>query len=651
MGRFEEQIALLTKSIIRFEAGDIFAQTDWITEFNAMKSAWTDEETAQSLIDGLVGLIRRNMASRPAEDYIESLSRGVELLDDIDREGAISPSLQSRIGEFLRRSVPPDLACDDEAVQPEETQAADNLPVFLADAEARLSRAQELILLLEKNPADAETVNELFRIFHTIKGECGFLKIPLFAELAHNIEGLLDRLRDKKVRSDSLVTDLLLEGIDYSSRMVRDLAEGKAIRLSREELGVFAEKLTFGRRIPEDAADAVERENPVETTKTTRGAEEIVRVKAAKIENLVDMIGELITTIGQVEEHSPLYAQLRKFTRELQRTALELKTDSARNLFGKIQRSVRDLSKKLDKKITVELSGEDLEIDRDLIGRLEEPLLHIIRNAVDHGIEPSSERLASKKPAGGTVRVTAGRRGNHIEISIFDDGRGLDRERILAKAIDQGIVDAKDAGKMRDQEVYDLIFLNGFSTASSVGYVSGRGVGMNIVKETVRAAKGRIVTETESGRFTRFILLFPLNMAIVDGVVVRVGRQRYVIPVAAVVESIRLGKIRVDTVAKDIRMYRLRDEPVPVVPLSQVFGQIPDGASDIGVVVETSDKRKFVLLVDEVLAKREVVIKSLGPRFKDLRGIAAGTVVSGGGLALVLDVDETIQVHQEQGIS
>jgi two-component system chemotaxis sensor kinase CheA len=241
------------------------------------------------------------------------------------------------------------------------------------------------------------------------------------------------------------------------------------------------------------------------------------------------------------------------------------------------------------------------------------------------------------------VKVEARRRGNHVELAVSDDGRGLDRAKILAKAIQKGLVTPEDAAQKSDQDAFELIFLPGFSTADTVGYVSGRGVGMNIVKEVITAAKGRIVIESALGRFTRFIMIFPLNTAVIDGVLVRVGSTNYVVPVSAVVESIRLTSGRVDTVAGSASVFQLRDETLPIISLHRVLQTRSGAGEPVGVVVENTDKRKFVLLVDEVLTKREVVIKSLGPQFRHLRGVSAGTVTSEA-LALVLDVDEIIQL-------
>lgn len=643
MSRVDQILPALTKSIIGYEEGDILLQSEWMDSLRAIKQSWTQDGAGLGLLDGLIDLVKQNMGSGPLAGYVENLSQGMELVEALHAQEIPSGSAAERVLRFLSQLGGPGS---------EAAEAPEHLNTFLTDATERLSRAQELILLLEKNPGDTETIHELFRIFHTIKGECGFLKIPLFAELTHNIEDLLDRMRTQQVHPDTRVTDLLLEGIDHSEAMIRDLSKGTGIQFTRASLEAFAARLAQGGGfgVTKKKASPDQETGGADAARVQRKAEDIVRVKAAKVTNLVDMIGELINTIGQVQENSPMFTQIRKITRELQQSAMELKTDSARNLLGKIQRSVRDLSKKLDKHIRVEVFGEDLEIDRNLLERLEEPLLHIIRNSVDHGLEPGELRVAAGKPAEGLIRVGARRRGNHIEVSVFDDGKGLDRKRILAKAEEKGLISPAEKARIEDREIHDLIFLDGFSTADAVGYVSGRGVGMGVVKSVVSAAKGRIFVDSEEGRFTRFTLLFPLSMAIVDGVVVRCGRQPYVLPVASVVEVILLEAGKTDMIGRGGRVFHFRDETIPVISLRLVLDGCDEGRSpEAGVIVEASDKKKFLFPVDEVLAKKEVVIKSLGPQFSNLRGISAGTVVAGGGLGLVLDVDELVLLSQDQG--
>jgi Chemotaxis protein histidine kinase and related kinases len=345
-------------------------------------------------------------------------------------------------------------------------------------------------------------------------------------------------------------------------------------------------------------------------------------------------------------ENPPALLQMRKITRSLQFGAMELRTDSMRSLFGNIKRVVRDLSRQLEKNIRIEVEGEDLEIDRNLIEKLEEPLLHMVRNSLDHGLGTPEERQAAGKDPQGLVLLKAERRGNTIVISVRDDGRGLDRKLILAKAIERNVIRKDSAESMTDSQVYNLIFTSGFSTQDTVSQISGRGVGMEIVHTMVTENRGRIEIETQLGRFTEFRLYFPLSTAIIDGMITRVGENLFVFPIGSVIESIKIQSSLISTVHGSVEVANLRGETIPVVRMHEVFG-IPDNDPDgirIGVVTENSEGRKFMLILNEVIAKREVVIKSLGNRFRNMRGISSGTVLSGGKIGLVLDVDQLVDL-------
>jgi len=311
-----------------------------------------------------------------------------------------------------------------------------------------------------------------------------------------------------------------------------------------------------------------------------------------------------------------------------------------------VKRAIRDLSKQLDKSVRAVCVGEDLEIDRNLIEKLEEPLLHLVRNSLDHGLENEGDRAKLGKDPQGTVSLKAERHGNSIVISVRDDGLGLDRKKILAKAVEKGLIKAEVGETLTDMQVFNFIFASGFSTNDSVSLISGRGVGMDIVRSVVTENRGRIEVESSFGESTEFRLVFPLSTAIIDGMITRVSDSLFVFPIGSVIESIKILKGMISSINGKVEVANLRGESIPVIRMHEAFG-IPENAeqpASIGVVCETSDRRKFVFILDEVIAKREVVIKSLGSKFSGLRGISSGTVLSGGKIGLVTDIDEMVEL-------
>jgi two-component system, chemotaxis family, sensor kinase CheA len=510
-------------------------------------------------------------------------------------------------------------------------------------------------------------VKELFRIFHTIKGECGFLKLTRLGNLAHRAEGLLDGIRSGKQRVDGEVTDMLLSGLDSAEGLVKALKEGDIQGYRTVPLESFSGKAVpaaepsagdAGRGPEEGAAPAAaavpdgeevhrrqDGDGPAQGAgRQNDGGDTVIKVKTEKVTYLTDMIGELLISLGQMKDGTEGLAQVKKIAGQLQYAGMQLRTESVHALFSTVRRIIRDTSKKVGKDVEAEFTGEELEIDRTLTERLEEPLMHLVRNALDHGIESREERIQAGKKASGTVRVAAERRGNSIVISVGDDGRGLDREKIVRKAVEKKLVSESAAAGMSDSAVHSLIFVSGFSTNEKVDQISGRGVGMNIVKEAVEEAKGHITIESERGRGTTFSLHFPLSTAIVDGMLTRTGKNILILPAASVLESLKVKEGQIRKVAAGTDVLDLRGRMLPVIGIADVFGIEGAGKGEIATVVEDSSGEEYALLGDEVIAKREVVIKSLGAYFRKMKGISSGTVLPGGEVGFVLDVDEVVEL-------
>ncbi len=375
-----------------------------------------------------------------------------------------------------------------------------------------------------------------------------------------------------------------------------------------------------------------------------------VRVETAKLDHLMDMVGEIVIAQSLIR-HSPALAgatdtrligdlsQLARVTAEVQRATMSMRMVPVGQLFQKIERVIRDLSRKAGKQVVLETSGTDTEVDKTVAEELSDPLLHMVRNSVDHGIEPAAERIAAGKEPAARIRLAAYHQGGQVVIEIADDGRGLHAGKIRAKAEQKGLV--ASTTQLSDAEVYQLIFEPGFSTAEKITDVSGRGVGMDVVRRNVEKLRGRIETQSHLGRGTTFLLKLPLTLAIIDGLVVEVGSHRYIIPLGVVREIFRPLESTLFTVEGRDEMVLVREKLLPIVRLNQRF-QIESKAhlpSDGLLVIIESENKLFCLLVDDLVGKQEVVIKGLGEIFAEVSGISGCAVLGDGQVGLILDTD------------
>jgi two-component system chemotaxis sensor kinase CheA len=376
-----------------------------------------------------------------------------------------------------------------------------------------------------------------------------------------------------------------------------------------------------------------------------------IRVDLDKIDRLVNMVGELVITqamLGQqtthfsVESHPELIQGLQELshhTRELQESVMAIRAQPVKALFSRAPRLVRDLSTKLGKQARLVMSGENTEVDKTVIEQLSDPLTHLIRNSLDHGLETPDVRTAAGKPAEGTIHLGAEHRSGRIIIEVSDDGAGIDRKRVLAKAIEKGLVDK--GAQLTDEQIDMLIFAPGFSTAEQVSDVSGRGVGMDVVRKNIQDVGGRVVVQSMPGQGSRFILSLPLTLAVMDGMLVAVGEERYVLPLTNIVESLRPTAQQARSLVDVGNVLVLRGEYIRLVPLHELFevrNAIADPTRGLVVVVETEGGDRIGLLVDELLGQQQVVIKSLDANYRPVDGISAATILGDGRVALILDV-------------
>ena len=379
------------------------------------------------------------------------------------------------------------------------------------------------------------------------------------------------------------------------------------------------------------------------------GSGSAIKVDTEKLDNLVDMVGELVIVQAMIQQDPDIsglttrkvtenMAQLSRITSSLQKVAMSLRMVPIKQTFGKMVRLVRDLAKKTEKQIDLVMSGEETEIDKNMVDLIYDPMVHMIRNSADHGIEKPAERQAAGKDETGTITLKAYHGGGNVIIEIVDDGRGLNVEKIRRKAIEKGLINESD--QPTDQELYNLILAPGFSTADKITDVSGRGVGMDVVKKAIEKLRGVVEVDSTPGQGSVVSIKVPLTLAIIDGMVVIVGHERYIIPTLNVVESLRPLKEQYHTVQGQGELIKVRDHLLPLVRLHQVFNseaQTTDPWEALVVVVE-HEGEQFCLLVDELVGKQEIVIKSLGERLKDLPGIAGGAIMGDGRVGLILDV-------------
>jgi two-component system chemotaxis sensor kinase CheA len=570
------------------------------------------------------------------------------------------------------------------------------LTEFHAEAVDHLQQIEAALLALDQQPEDPEALASIFRSFHTIKGNAGFLGLVPMHTLAHEVESLLDLARNRKLKLNAAIITEILHSRDAIQALTQQVAvaleKGRLpdqivpvshlIRAVKRLAGIsttispFPASAETGSApaptatapvdapsataeparelapvVPISAAAATE---PVLPKKTVVGpapkatAAATVRVNTEKLDSLMDVVGELVIVQSQLIESSRQaagdsstlqrnVAQLSRITKELQATAMSLRMIPIKPTFQKMERLARDLARDVGKKVSFVTSGEDTELDRTVVEEIGDPLVHMVRNALDHGLEPPAMRLERGKPEIGAVHLKAYHQGSNIVIELQDDGRGLDPERILRKAIEKGLV-PENAQLSRD-EILALIFLPGFSTAEKVTSVSGRGVGMDVVKRNIEKLRGKIEIASEVGRGSTFKIKLPLTMAIIDGLVVRVGEDRFILPSTSVQMALRPAREHVSTVHGQGEVLDLRGRFVPIHRLNRRFnirGEASNPWDGIVVIVESSGKVS-ALLVDEMITKQEVVIKNLGAFMQNLPGVSGGAILGDGNIALILD--------------
>jgi len=602
-----------------------------------------------------------------------------ETIDSIEEVPVIKKE-----AENMRQKDPEKITADDMEI----------LVDFVSEASENLDTIEVNLIDLEQDPSNKDIINDIFRPFHTIKGVSGFLSLTKINSLAHATEDLLDSARNGDFLINATATDVILESVDTLKKLLdrvsqgtetgfmpsdddidvnglRDKLQTLQIALAKGEKEPLGEILVRKKVVDQgglDQALEAQKYQPdkkigeilIETQKIQpnqvasalldqkqpkRNVDTQVKVSTQKLDDLVDYAGELVIAQSMLRQKAindpsltQHVSQLGQIVSNMQTIAMSMRMIPIKSTFMKMIRLVRDLGKKSGKEVNLVMVGEDTEIDRNVVDALYEPMVHMIRNSVDHGVEVASDRLEQKKPAQGEIVLRAYHKGGHIIIEIEDDGKGLDKDRILEKAMTTGLV--TDGEKLTDAQVYDLILQPGFSTAQEVTDVSGRGVGMDVVKSGIEKFRGQLNIDSSKGKGTKFTISLPLTLAIIDGMLVRVDDEKYVIPTISIQKAFKPSKEEYFTVEGKGEMVKDRGNLIPIIRLNDIYSSSNQKKSiqDCLVVVVESKEEKRALLIDELLGKDEYVIKSLGSNLEDVEGVTGGAILADGRVGLILDI-------------
>jgi len=563
---------------------------------------------------------------------------------------------------------------------------------FLDESEESIATLDSLLVELEQRPKDKEIIGSIFRVAHSIKGLAAFLNLKAIRDLTHNLEDVLGSLRDGKLCVDSQITDLLLTGFDALSNMLARVRAGKSQVEDENELEkllneikqlsdskIQGENRTTG-PAPCDVADGVEQisdrgeklddtqdeilEKAVEPEKgkardvavATTGR--TMRVSEEKVDVFMHYVGDLIeisesfnllqkrininSDTQLAREFRDVNSAFNQLSDKLQKSLLAIRRVPAGNLVQKVPRMIRDLANSLGKEVKVEVTGQNVQIDKSIIEALESPINHLVRNSVDHGIEGPEERKKAGKSETGMVKIDISEHGEDVVISIEDDGAGIDPEEIRRKAVRMGLVPEDQAAQLDDRDVLQFIFCSGFSTAKKVSDVSGRGVGMDVVRANVESLKGSISLQSTHGRGSTVALRLPssLTVLVVDGMLVSVGDEQYIIKVEDIYEAIRPKAEEITTVAGYAECLHVHGQIHPLIRLHELFGVETEFTepTEAMVILAKDKNRRGAILVDRILGQQRAVVKELDKQFSYLNTIAGTATLANTKVGLVLDV-------------
>lgn len=646
------------------------------------------DETATRLVDAF----EKTLATQSPESHQAALTAIEKLSSHLS-----APESGKADSEPGEADIP-----DDNLLRYDTTHSQEILDSFFSEVSGHLQTVEQNLLHLEKHRADKDALNAVFGAMHSLKGITGFLDVKPAHKLAHVAESLMARARNRDAGIYFEECDVILAAVD-SLREIQVLLMAHSLNREQPFPAIPAscvpvcERLTQAvgwisgvtwpaiTPIPTIPAGPIAPLGPTENNASTektgtrlfvapgvvhpaieqrtgmRALEQsgLVRVKVEKLDSLVDAVGEMVVTLTQVQQDPDLniasgsrlarnMSQLNKFARDLQNVAMSLRMFPLRDTFGRMTRMARDLSHKQGKLVDVVVVGEETELDKNVIELLVDPLTHLIRNAIDHGVDRSEERIACGKAPSAQITFSARHEGSNVIVEVMDDGRGLDLDRIAEIGREKGLLEPGEypfPARLRE-----LIFEPGFSTNEQVTEVSGRGVGLDVVKHNVESLGGRVSVSSIPGQSTTFTLVLPLTLSIIDGLVVKVGQERYIVPIASVIESLRPVRTQCSTVHGRGEMIEVRGNHLPMIRLSdyaEIKSDIQEPWNAIVMIVECRGER-CGLMVDELIGQQQVVIKNLGERLRGIKGICGGAVLGDGRVGLILDVADVLALSRQQ---
>lgn len=694
------------KNIIHHTEELLFVK-DWIaSSVEQYAQMLLPEPNANEILERLKDALNKTTSSSAILDTIEEeLTEQMDLSKKTPKNEPNATSVQSSTKQV-------ELSRDEETLE--------LLSEFVQETEDGIARADDILISVESEGAPEESVNGLFRIFHTIKGVAGFLELEDISKLAHSTENMLNKVRSGERALEGPILDLVFDSTAIMRGLIKDirgcLQTGAPLNIPIEHF-VLLEKIDAmlaGKQLEEEPipesgvndklgeiltmaplsiapsviATALEHQvisgkplgqelieadmaTPKQISQALRSQQraaqanaskirETVKVDLERVDNLVEMIGELVI-VESMLVHTPeiskvnapkvrnYLGQLAKITRDLQDVGMRMRMVPVRGVFQKMARMVRDLSRKSSKRIRFVQMGEGTEIDRSMVEQISDPLVHMIRNSVDHGIEEAEERKKANKSDTGTIRLSAYHEGGALVIELSDDGKGLDKDAIIVKAKKNGLI--KDENLLGDSDIYNLIFQPGFSTAKKVTDISGRGVGMDVVKKKIDGLRGRVTILSQPGQGTTFKMILPLTLAIIDGMLVACGNEQYIVPTLSIIESIQVTPDMFVTFAESGELINVRGEIMPFMRLSKLFdieNCVTDPTEGIVVVVEGVGQR-IGIFVDSVVTQQQVVIKTLGDNLQNSKFVSGAAILSDGRVGLIVNVDQIGERYDAYG--
>ncbi len=540
---------------------------------------------------------------------------------------------------------------------------------FLAETQEAIDIVDNELLRFELNPNDKAVLDNIFRLVHTIKGTCGFIGLPRLEAIAHAAENILGKIREGKLTANSnIVTSILLSidcikfilanlhktGLEPDGNDLKLIAELNAVadQSDNNNLNIHSMEVLTETAFTQSRQDYTSYNEPEASSKEDQAklGTQNIRVSVDLLENLMTLVSELVLTRNQLtqlvrksenSEFTIPVQRLSQCTTELQEGVMKTRMQPIGNAWSKMPRIIRDLSKDLGKKITLDLKGQDTELDRQVLEMIKDPLTHMIRNSVDHGIEKPEVRRLSGKSETGHIRMNAYHEGGYIIIEIADDGRGLNLAKLKSKAIESGLVTAADAEALSDNQIHKFIFHPGLTTADAVTSVSGRGVGMDVVRANIEKISGKIDVSSQEGHGTKFSIKIPLTLAIVSALIIESGGERFAIPQISVLELVRTASDSENRIERinETPVLRLRNRLLPLVFMNSILKlkDTPSENDEMFIIVSQVGSFIFGIVVDQVFDTEEIVVKPVAPILKNLTIYSGNTILGDGSVIMILD--------------